>query len=178
MTWLTEEAEGETEFERVLGLRPDLLEAFRSFHALFWERGLVDPVLLELCRLRVASLLECDSELGLRYRGAQQAGLDEDKIGQLESWESSRAFSSIERAVLAYTDGFVLDPHAISDAIVAAVTDALGEAGAVALTEALAIFDGFARFRIALEISNPGNGRQVVDAPSLGPDPREGGYVY
>jgi alkylhydroperoxidase family enzyme len=178
MTWLPQQAEGATPFERVLGLRPDLLEAFRSFHAQFWEHGLVDPVLLELCRLRVAHVLDCPAELGIRHRGTREAGLDEGKLAQLESWKSSDAFNRVERAVLAYTDGFVLDPHGISNEVVAAVTDALGEAGAVALTEALAIFDGFARFRIALEIDGPDEAPQIVAPPSLNPDPEAGGHVY
>src|SRR5262245_2759982 len=42
-----------TAFEGVFSLRANLFEDFRSFYALFWEKHLVDPALLELCRLRI-----------------------------------------------------------------------------------------------------------------------------
>ena len=44
-----------------------------------------------------------------------------------------------------------MDPSAIDDATFAAVRDALGEAGTVALLEALAVFDGFSRAQVMLD---------------------------
>ena len=43
-------------FEQVFALRANLFEAWRDFTRQFWTRRLVDPCLLELCRLRIAAL--------------------------------------------------------------------------------------------------------------------------
>lgn len=166
MGWLPEAAAGGTPLDRTFGLRPDLYEDFRRFYALFWEQRLLDPVLLELCRLRVASLHGCASELAVRYRAAVDAGLDEDKVAALDRAAGDPRFDETERAVVAFAELFTIDPHAITDDDAARVRDALGDAGLVALVEALALFDGFARFRVLLDVGAETPGPVVVDTPS------------
>jgi alkylhydroperoxidase family enzyme len=151
--WLPEAAPGTTALDRVFGLCPDLYADYRAFLALFWTRDTVGPVVLELCRLRVAQLLRCEGELRLRYRPARAAGLEESKIAMLERWPTAPAFTVAERACLAYAEQFVLDAHGVTDAQAADVTEHLGAAGLVALTEALALFEGFARFRQVLGVT-------------------------
>jgi alkylhydroperoxidase family enzyme len=138
--------------DQVFGLRPELYEAWRAFRDVFWERGLVDPVILELCRLRVAALHECRAELATRTPTARAAGLDEAKIASLPDWATDPRFDPRERACLRFAEQFVLDAQGVSDADAAAVTSALGDPGLVALVEALALFDGFCRFRLVLGV--------------------------
>jgi alkylhydroperoxidase family enzyme len=152
-SWLAATAPGPTAFDRVLALRPDLCADYHAFLALFWTRGPVDPVVLELCRLRVAQLLGCEAELRLRYEPARAAGLDEAKIAWLARWPTAAMFTDAERACLSYTERFVLDVHGITDAQAAEVARHLTPAGLVALTEALALFEGFARFRLILGVA-------------------------
>src|SRR5262245_48142384 len=151
--WLPEAAPGTMALDRVFGLCPDLYADYRAFLALFWTRDTVGPVVLELCRLRVAQLLRCEGELRLRYRPARAAGLEESKIAMLERWPTAPAFTDAERACLAYAEQFVLDAHGVTDAQAADVTARLGASGLVALTEALALFEGFARFRQVLGVA-------------------------
>jgi hypothetical protein len=47
---------------------------------------------------------------------------------------------------------FVIDPHGVTAEMRDAVIAHVGEAGLVALVEALAVFDGFTRFRTVLGI--------------------------
>ena len=149
MTWIPESGPGDTEFERVFALRPELFAAWRDFAELFWSRRLVDPVVLELCRLRIAGMLGARQPLALRR---PEAALDPARVAALDSWWTSDLFSDTERACLRFAEQFALDPKGISDADAAAVVEALGDAGMVAFVEALAIFDGFARFTRFLEI--------------------------
>jgi alkylhydroperoxidase family enzyme len=139
-------------FERVFALRANLFEAYRDFSDLFWTRRLVDPVVLELCRLRVAQLLAARHPQSVRTPQALAAGLNEARIAALSDWWNSGDFSPTERACLRFAEQFVLDAKGISDADAAAVVGALGDAGTVAFVEALAIFDGFSRFCCALEV--------------------------
>jgi alkylhydroperoxidase family enzyme len=162
VSWLPEQARGETPLDRVFGLRPNLYAAYREFLALFAERRPLDPLLLELCRLLVARIHGCRAELALRWRPAVAAGLSEAKVAALELW-SAGPFDDRERACLAFAEMFVRDPHAITDADAAAVARHLGEPGLVALAEALALFDGFARFQVLLGVEPAGEGVAVID---------------
>ncbi len=153
MSWLPTEANGSTPFERVFALRPNLFEAWAEFASLFWERRLVDPVLLELCRLRIAQLNGAAWNQSTRMEEARAAGLDEQKIAALADWPRSPLFSPLECACLGFAEQFVLDPNGINDADAAPVTAALGDAGTVAFVEALAVFDGFSRFSRLLGIA-------------------------
>lgn len=167
MRWLPASAEGTTPLDRVFGLRPELYARYREFLALFWERRLLDPVILELCRLQVARLHGCRSELLLRHRPALEAGLTEAKVAALEGGDPG-CLDAAERACLRLAEMFVRDPHAIRDDDAAAVTAHLGEPGLVALTEALAIFDGFCRFRLILGVEPEASRVLAVDAPASG----------
>ncbi len=165
MTWLREHTDGATPLEDVLALRPDLYDRYRAFYSVFWTGRLLDPVLLELCRLRVAQLLGCESELRLRHDAAQDAGLTETQVAALARWASDPAFTDDQRAVLAFAEQFVVDPHGVGPAQRDAVIDHCGLAGLVALCEALAAFDGLARLRNALEVEAP-PATTVVAAPT------------
>jgi alkylhydroperoxidase family enzyme len=146
MTWLSASTSGATPFERAFGLRPDLFAACRDFAALFWEEPLLDPELLELCRLRVGQMLGAELPALCDAMRAARAALPAAKAAALASWWTSEQYSDVERACLRFAEQFVLDPKGISDADAAAVVAALGDAGTVAFVEVLAILDGFSRF--------------------------------
>jgi alkylhydroperoxidase family enzyme len=150
MTWLPETGHGGTPFARVLALRPELQADVEAFTDLIWARGGVNPVVLELCRLRIAGILGCESELRRRTPAAQAAGLTEATIAELDDWRTSERFYPPEQACLGLAEQFVLDPRGVGDDAVAAGTAHLSPAQAVALVEALAMFDGFTRFRMIL----------------------------
>jgi alkylhydroperoxidase family enzyme len=158
-----------TSFEDLLDLRPDLRDPYRDFIGVFWARCLVDPVVLELCRLRVAQLLGCARELAARTRPAVDGGLTDEQVARLSEWPSARCFTEPQRAALAYAEQFVLDPHGVDDAMRAALHEHLGRAEVVALTEALALFDGFTRFQLLLG-DDPGRevAVRIVDPPAPG----------
>jgi alkylhydroperoxidase family enzyme len=156
MSWLPEIGPGRDDFERTFALRPDLFAAWREFADLFWRKRLVDPVLLELCRLRIAQLHGADHPLSIRTPEAQAAGLDEAKLARLDAWWKEPGFSELERSALRFAEQFVLDAKGMSDEEARPVVAALGDAGTVAFVEALAIFDGFSRFCRMLDVQPVG----------------------
>lgn len=135
-------------------MRAELAEQVRLLHDAIWA-GPVSPVTLELCRLRMATLLRCRSAWQERTPAAIAAGLDEAHIADLPSWPSSARFTAEQRACLGFAELWVIDPHAITDADAATVVDHLGEAGMVAFTTALAVWDGQHRFDNALAVARP-----------------------
>ena len=108
----------------------------------------VDPCLLELCRLEIATILRNPSELSLRTPAAIAGGFNEDKVGALTSWMKSPLISDTERACLAFTDAFVIDVASLPDETAAAVRKHLGDAGLVDFTSALLVLEQ--RQRLAL----------------------------
>jgi alkylhydroperoxidase family enzyme len=167
VTWLPEQATGDSDFARTVGLRENLFAAWRELASLLWEKRLAPPVILQLAQLRVRQLhgLALASQ---RMSEALDAGWDESRVGELSAWWKSPRFSAAERACLRLAEQFVLDAKGIGDADVAPVRAALGDAGVVALVEALALFDGFTRFQKMLGIAEAGG----ASPPSRRREPR------
>jgi alkylhydroperoxidase family enzyme len=153
--WLGGEGERDSAFAAVFGLRANLFTAFRDFYARLWDPAVLDPRVVELCRLRVAQLLGCASEQAVRSRPAVDAGLTESTVTLLRSWPTADAFDETARACLAFTEQFVLDPGLIGAGDRARVRDAVGYRRLVGLTQAVAVFDGFDRFRLVLGLDGP-----------------------
>ena len=134
-TWLPGVAveEGASEFDAVFALRPDLFDAYREFESVFWANELVDAEILDACRGRCAHVL--------RAAGAPEIPITADDP------------ASPLGACLALAEQFVIDPHCVTAEMRDAVVAHVGDAGLVALVEALAVFDGFTRFRTLLDIT-------------------------
>ena len=153
MTWLPETAPGRTPLDRVFGLRPVAYERFRELYAGLWDASVIDPALLELCRLRIATLLGCDAELRIRHGGAR---LDEARVAALAAWPTSPLFGDAERSCLAFAEQYVLDPSRVTDADFGALRRHLDPPAIATLTLAVAVFDALARLRLGLGVASAG----------------------
>jgi alkylhydroperoxidase family enzyme len=150
MTWLPGLPEGETDWERLAALCPEATTALSEVVAAAWEE--TDPVLLELARLRIATLLGHPAESSRRTAAARDAGLTEAKVAELAAWPTSPHYTARERACLALTEQFVVDASGVTDAQVAAVTEHLGPAGCYAFVQAVSVLETFQRACLTLGI--------------------------
>jgi len=130
-------------------------EMARRYEALWqavWRQGHVPPGVLELCRLRLAQLHGAARELDANPPPGAREGLDPKKIESLlhGSWTRDPRFSADERAALDFAEIYAQDPQAITDEFAAAVKIQFGEAGLVALIEALGMIDGRIRLGMML----------------------------
>ena len=96
MTWL-KGAEGNAPFDAALALRPELRDLYAAFYGKLWDDELLPANLLELCRLRVAQLHDCEAELAVRHAGA---GVSDEQVAALADWSESDLFGAAERAAL------------------------------------------------------------------------------
>jgi alkylhydroperoxidase family enzyme len=151
VTWLPQTAAGATPLDAVFGLRADAYARFRELHATLWT-GVLDPAIVEMCRLRIAALLGCESEMHVRHEAARSAGLTEEKIAQLASYGRAPAFDAVERACIAFAEQYVLDPHGLSDDDFATLRALLTPAQIATVTLAAAVFDSLVRLRLALGV--------------------------
>jgi alkylhydroperoxidase family enzyme len=140
-----------TELDGVWGKRPEYYAIFIGDYNDSIAR--VDPVLLELCRIRIAQLVESAFDLSLRYAPAQEVGLTEAKIEALSHYPDSDRFSEKERAALEFTEQFVIQSSSISDDDVARVQAHLTAEEFIYLTKSLGAMDQFARANSAFRIA-------------------------
>src|SRR6478752_5769055 len=105
MTWVAGLPEGDTDWDRFATLCPEAFEALSGVIAATAEE--TDPVLLELARIRIATLLRYPAEVARRNPRARDAGLTEAKVADLPAWPTSPLFTARERACLSLTEQFV-----------------------------------------------------------------------
>jgi alkylhydroperoxidase family enzyme len=135
------------------GLEPVVFEQLVALEAAIWDVGGFDPVLLELVRLRIAQLVQAPAELARRTPEAVAAGLDEGTVAELTQWPTSPRFDERDRAVLAWTEQWVIDASQMTDADAARLTGALTESECATLSTALALFEALTRTRVALGLA-------------------------
>lgn len=129
-----------------LAAHPDVARSLDDVHAAVWRA--VDPVLLELARLRIAMLLGCATELATRTPAASEAGLDEATIAELANWPRSDRFDARQRACLDFVEQYLIDVANMSSAQTAAVAEHLGDDGLTDLASAVLVLEQ--RQRMAL----------------------------
>jgi len=147
---VTHLAAGATELDQTWGVRPGFYAVFMAdFNA---SIARVDPVLIELCRLRMAQLMSSELDLSLRYQPAVTAGLSEAKIAALPQYSSSPLFSAAERVCIEFAELFVIQSSNIGDDDVARVQAAIGSEQLIYFVKALSVVDQFQRGTVALGV--------------------------
>jgi alkylhydroperoxidase family enzyme len=141
---------GDSDWDRFAASWPVPFGALADVVVAAWDE--TDPVLLELCRLRMAALLTYPAEQARRTGRATAAGLDEAKVAELASWPTSSRFDTRERSCLALAEQFVIDANGVTDEQVADVTAHLGPAGCYAFIQALSVVETFQRACLTLGI--------------------------
>jgi alkylhydroperoxidase family enzyme len=145
---------------------PALFQKLRDYAARVWAEG-ADPVVLEICRVRIAQLLSCESELHLRYQPAIDAGLTEEKFLAVSQYSSSPLFNDHERACLELAELFIMDAHAISDEDFAKALAGCSPREMMTIMTAIALFESLDRIRLAMGLGSPSQARLVVPSPQL-----------
>jgi len=169
MTYVQQLADGPTELDRVYRLRPQFYTVFMQDYQRSIER--IDPVLVELCRLRMATLLGSKLDLSLRYMPAIDAGLTEAKLRELSKYRSSPLFSERERRCLDFAEQYVIQSSSIGDEDVARVQTVLDAEEFIYFVKALSVMDQLQRGCAAFEIQPSERVPSTMDRFQLAPEP-------
>lgn len=154
MSWLLEGAETR---EDLLALHPALAAAHRHLFDEVWQAS-VDARILELCRLRTATILGNTRAWDEpRSAAAVAAGLDQSLVANLARWPTHPGFDAAAKACLSLAEQYVIDVHGITDAMVTEVERHIGPGGVITLTTALAAWELTHRFDNAL-LTSPSEG--------------------
>jgi alkylhydroperoxidase family enzyme len=103
MSWLTQTTDAKLSTFPAFGVAPEVSKPFEDVRRI--ALTLIDRLVLESCLLRLAQVLGCETNLT-----ASRVWLAE-----LERWSTSSTFSQRDRAALAYSEQFLLDPHGITE---------------------------------------------------------------
>ena len=114
MSWLADLPPGADDWERIAKVLPEQFGNLTDLHRAIW-RSTTEPVLLELLRLRMAQMLNCEAALQERSPVAVEAGLDEAKAAAVANWPDSPLFSEKERRWLAFAEQWIGDVNGITD---------------------------------------------------------------
>lgn len=117
---------------------------------------LVDTRLKELAVFKVAMLVGCDHCLDLGTALATDRNITETQLRALHQFETSDAFSDLERTVLRYADAISQTPPTVSDELFDTLHEEFNEAELVELTAAIAWENYRARFNRAFDVDAQG----------------------
>lgn len=151
--WIQPGAPAQT-LAQYLQLQPALQQKYQAFMDALWNDERVPERLLEICRLRLAAIHDCASEWaerrqGIALNGAQLRALEQGG----EALCAAQTFTALEQKALKLAEQMPHGHHEIADAQVAALRVELGNAGTIALLNALAFFDVNARLSKVLGVA-------------------------
>jgi alkylhydroperoxidase family enzyme len=139
----------ESRFAAVAGLdglrsrRPALGSAVDEYHAFL--STVVDPVVLSLCRLRMAQIASGVDAAVEATPALREAGVTDGQTRDLAVWRRSDEFDAMHKSCLEYAEQFYLSAESVTDDQVARVRDHLSAEQTLGLTMALWLSDSSTR---------------------------------
>ena len=154
----------------VLEQNPDAAAAFWRLYGILWSHGTVDQPTKEVARLRNARTTGCNYCKAVRFEGARDAGLTEERVDLIDDDYGSSALGDRDKAVIAYVDTMLHDPHGLTSAQRDALLAELDAGQVVELTLGIGLFHGFSKIAVALG-PPPDMPTMVVPTPDWPPVP-------
>jgi AhpD family alkylhydroperoxidase len=134
----------------VLEENPETSEAFWRLYGILWSHGTVDQPTKEVARLRNARTTGCNYCKAIRFEGALEGGLTEDRIDLIDDGYATSELSEREKTVIGYVDTMLHDPHGMTAAQRADLARELDPGQLVELTLGIGLFHGFSKIAVAL----------------------------
>jgi alkylhydroperoxidase family enzyme len=135
--------------------------AVRGF-ALYREAK-VDPLLRELGQCRAGWARGSQFVFSQHCKQLRAMAVPEEKIQAIAYWQTADCFSELERAVLAYTDGLVLDGGRVHDEIFAVLRRHLSDEEILLLTYVTCLYEMHATMSKALRLEFDNRPEPVVE---------------
>lgn len=132
-------------------LAPEALVKMQALEHSLSTGTTLEPILLELVRLRASLMNGCEYCIGLHTRELRRHNETEDRITSLADWRNSSAYTQRERAALAWTEAVtnIQDGHA-PDAVYNELLTHFTNVEAANLTFVIATINAWNRIAISL----------------------------
>jgi alkylhydroperoxidase family enzyme len=138
-------------------------EGFRFYRD---EARKIDPVLRELGQIRVGYARQSQFVFSQHCKACRSVGMSEEKIQAIPHWQISDVFSPLERAILAYTDGLVLEGGRVPDGVFAVLKEHLSDEEILEFTYTTCTYDMHATMSRALKLEFDDVDERMVEVPA------------
>ncbi|MFM7067872.1 MAG: carboxymuconolactone decarboxylase family protein [Actinomycetes bacterium] len=156
----------------VMALVPDVFDHATAGLLLYRSPARsVDPVLRELGQLRLGWTTQSRFVFSQHCKAARTDGVDEAKIAAIGHWSAADCYSPAERAVLAFTDGLVLEHGRMSDEVVDTLRTHLSDEAVLELAYILTMYLQHAVMSRALRLEFDDVDDAVAEVPAPDGDP-------
>jgi len=149
-----EEMTGDSSGWRALAHRPDLLRLLRGFYTPLQFEGLLSRKLIELVRLAIAQINECQNCLLTRYPDSIDDGLTEELVAALPHAQSSDLFNEREKAAIEFGQKMAANHFSVGDDDYIRLHQHFSEQEIVELCLDVAMFVGLGRLFATIDARN------------------------
>jgi AhpD family alkylhydroperoxidase len=118
------------------------------------NRSTLDPLLLDLVKLRASQLNGCAFCIDMHVRDAEQKGEKSHRLHLLNAWQEVDVYSARERAALCWTEALtqLAGSSGVSDAVFAEVHAEFSEEELLELTLAIIAINGWNRLNVGFRV--------------------------
>ncbi|GAA3845879.1 carboxymuconolactone decarboxylase family protein [Sphaerisporangium flaviroseum] len=131
-----------------------------------YREAKLDPVLRELGQTRAGWARGSRFVFSQHCKQMRALGVPEDKVQAVAHWQVSDLFDEVERAVLAYTDGLVLDGGRVHDEIFETLKRHLPDEQILELTYFTCLYEMHATMSRALRLEFDDRPEPVAEVPA------------
>ncbi|HVF32759.1 MAG TPA: carboxymuconolactone decarboxylase family protein [Acidimicrobiales bacterium] len=150
----------------VFALVPEILDhCVKGFGIYRSPDRRLDPVLRELAQTRVGWARGSQFVFSQHCKSCRELGISEERIAAIPAWNVADCWSSIERAVLAYTDALVYDGGRVADGVFEALRSSLSDEEILELTYITCLYDMHAVMSRALRTEFDDRDEPITEVP-------------
>ena len=142
---------------------PGILSAFSAYS---YRNAPLDPALRELAIIRTGYARQSQFVFSQHCKVGRKNGLPDEKIAAIPYWTVAEVFSSIERAVLAYVDGQILEGGRVHDKVFEILKTQLSDEEILILTYLINAYALHATSTRALRLEYDNVPERIVEVPA------------
>jgi len=139
--------------------------ALKGMHAFSYTHCTVDAKLRELAMTRTGYAKGSQFVYSQHSKGARRSGLSEEQVQSIAYWNVANCYSELQRAVLALTDGMVLEAGRVHDKVFEILKAHLSEGEIIELVHLINSFAGHATTSKVLRLEYDDVPDRIVEIP-------------
>jgi alkylhydroperoxidase family enzyme len=142
---------------------PGILSAFSAYS---YRNAPLDPTLRELAIIRTGYARQSQFVFSQHCKVGRRNGLTDEKIAAIPYWTVAEVFSPLERAVLAYVDGQILEGGRVHDKVFEILKAHLSDEEILILTYLINAYALHATSTRALRLEYDNVPERIVEIPA------------